>query len=172
MAQRASLRDPYTPVDENVSSPCSCSRRPSHGGHGCIPRSGGDAAEHAAKNEAVERIEDVPVGEAEEAGRIEYRGLADLGPARSGRDLKLQPSPARNPHLGAQTQKTVRLDGFDAPEVEGIALLELVRMAAAAAETDAPGEEIQESAQPPEEVAVIPASVCLLYTSPSPRDRT
>src|SRR6185295_10688194 len=107
----------------------------------------------------MKRIEQVPVGETEEAGGVEEGGLPDLGPARDRHGLELQPGAAGNSHLGAQPQQAIGLEGLDAPEVEGVARAELVGAAPPAAQADASAEQVQGSAQSPEEIAVVPAGV-------------
>ena len=72
-------------------------------------------------------------------------------------DLELEPGAAGHPHLGAKAEEPVRLVGLDAPEVERGADGRRLGVAAAAAEADAACEQVEEAAQAPERVAVVPA---------------
>src|SRR5690349_16851526 len=85
-----------------------------------------DPAEHAGKDEAVKRIERVPVRQTEKSRGVEDRGLPDFGASLDRSDLELQPGPARNSHLGTQAQQAIGIEGLDAPEIERVARAEIL----------------------------------------------
>lgn len=59
--------------------------------------------------------------------------------------------------LCSEPQEPVLLEGLDPPEVERVPHHEPNRIAAPAAEANAPDDGVQEAAQPPDAVAVVPA---------------
>src|SRR5215469_15272681 len=80
-----------------------------------------DASKHAAEHEVMYRAEDVPIEDADISGWVELGGLTDMRPASVvGSDLELQPQPPGDLHLGGESQELIRLDAFDAPEVDGV----------------------------------------------------
>ncbi len=80
----------------------------------------------------------VPEAHGIEDGRLMNRGILALG-----RDLEFQPGPARQAHFGGQTQPVPRLDGLDAPEIHGIADLQVHWVPASPAQTDTTNQQIE-----------------------------
>jgi hypothetical protein len=105
----------------------------------------------------VDGEEDVPVGESDDPGGIEHRGLADVrAPALIGPDLELQPEAAGNLHLGRQAQEAVSLETFDSPEINRVADTEVDGVASAAAEADPTSESVEQPTGLPEPVGGVP----------------
>jgi len=120
-------------------------------------REASDRREHAAEDVGVERVEQVPVREAEEAPWVEDRRLADLGAAGPERcDLELQPGAAgtfisadsRSRRWGwqASTRQKSRASPAAGP-----------RIGAPAPHADSADEQVESAAQPPEGVRGVPA---------------
>jgi peroxiredoxin len=119
---------------------------------------GGDAFRHIAEDERVERRDPVPIQVAEDSAWLEEGGLAQRRAARGiGQCFELKPGFAGQPHLGAQAEQAVRLPGFDAPEVHGVADAQVVGRASPATHAEPAGQAIQRAAQFPQRVAVQPA---------------
>ena len=92
----------------------------------------GDAGEHPAEHQLVERPDRVPVGEAAEAAGIEHGRLVDRHVAGAGHHLEREPAPAGQLHLGGEPQPPWWLADLDPPAGEGVAGAEPVGVAATA----------------------------------------
>ena len=108
-------------------------------------------------HQVVHRVERVPVREPREPVGIEDRGLAQGRSGFVAVDLELQPDAPGGLHLGREPQETILLESLHAPEVEGVSDSQPNRIPASAAQTDAADDRVQEAAQPPEGVCVVPA---------------
>ena len=84
--------------------------------------------------ERVQGMHSVPVNEAEEPDRVEERGLPDRGPAFAGHDLELEPGAAGQLHLGREPQPAVGLVRLDAPEVQRVPCVQVLRRGTASAD--------------------------------------
>src|ERR1700722_13714362 len=114
------------------------------------------AAEHRPEDRAVHRVEHVPVGETDVPRGIEYGGLADLGAVPICLDLELQPQAPGDLHLGGEQEPTAVVDALDAPEVDGVADVEIVRIPASAPHSLATAQPVDQAAQVPEPVHAVP----------------
>jgi hypothetical protein len=104
----------------------------------------------------VERPEAVPVEKPKERGGLEDRRLCDDRPARAGLDLELEPRATGHAHLGAEPKQAVLLERLDAPEVERVPDPEQRRVAPAPPQAGTAGEHVEQTAEPPEERALVP----------------
>ena len=95
-------------------------------------RLAGQRREHALEDPAVQRVDAVPVGQTEQADRIEHGRLMDRRPTVVGLDLELEPGPAGQLHLRGQTKQASRLERLDPPAVHGVAHAELFGIAPSA----------------------------------------
>src|SRR6266508_318842 len=107
----------------------------------------------------MNRVKGVPVREPCEAVGIEDRCLAQCRSGRVAVDLELQPDAPRSLHLGSEPQEPILFEGLDPPEVERVSHRQLNGIPTPAAKTDAADELVQEAAQPPEPVSVVPAGL-------------
>ena len=87
----------------------------------------------------MDRREGVPVEEAPEAARLEEGRLdqARAAPVGPGVDLVLEPGAPGELHLGAEPEERGGADLLDAPEVDGVADADVLRVTAAAPHPDA-----------------------------------
>lgn len=119
---------------------------------------GGEGGDHAVEDEVVEGEHGVPVEAAEEAARAEGGGLDEVVAVVAGDDFEFQPGFAGEAHLGEEEEAAGGGVGDeDAPEVEGVARLDVVEPGAAAVEADAADEFVEEATEGPEPVGVVPA---------------
>ena len=116
-----------------------------------------DAAQHSSEHELMERINEVPIGAAQQAGRLIYGRLTDPCSGRSGLSGELQPGTSRQLHLASQQQPPIRLERFNTPAIHRVSDAEQFRVPAPAAHADSTQEEIDCSPEPPQPVAVVPA---------------
>ncbi len=119
----------------------------------------GAVPDHRGKDEAVDRIEHVPVQGAAETLRRKERGLNQLGFFRAGRvDLPLQPGLARDLHLGSEAEEARGFDRLHAPEVDRIADQQFGWMAPAAPQARPADQAVEQSAHPPCPIPCGPAA--------------
>src|SRR6266581_3008367 len=107
----------------------------------------------------MNRVKGVPVRESCEPVGIEDRCLAECRSGLVAVDLELQPDAPRGLHLGGEPQEPILLEGLDPPEVERVSHRQPNGIPTPAAKTDAADELVQEAAQPPEAVSVVPAGL-------------
>ena len=107
----------------------------------------------------MDGVEQVPVELAAETDGFEEGGLDQPGAAALGDRLELQPGPPRHLHLRAKEQELGRVDLFHSPEIEGVALFEIARVAAAPPEPGAADEPVEEPAQAPRPVPEEPPAL-------------
>ena len=93
----------------------------------------------------MERVEAVPINQAEKAQRVEDRRLPDRRAGGIARDLKFQPSPSRNFHFGHESQPPVGIEIFHAPEIQGVSHLQCLRISPTASQPHTPGKQVEES---------------------------
>ncbi len=117
------------------------------------------AVEHPVEDEMVQGVDDVPVGQSEETGRIENGGLADSGGFIVSFHFELQPCTSGQFHLGQKPQAPARFEYLHPPAIEGIAHREGIRVAPASTHSHAAGEQVEETAQFPQPVGIIPARI-------------
>src|SRR5687767_5619474 len=122
-----------------------------------VERASSQAADHAPEDEAVDRVEGIPVRQARQALGLEERGLLEPAAVGGWRDVVLKPRSAGDAHLGAKAKQGWTLDGLHAPEVEGIADPQVVWGPASQAHADAAHQAIEHAAHAPEEIRVGPA---------------
>src|ERR1700730_4929960 len=104
-----------------------------------------DLAQHAGKNPSMERIEAGPINEAEKAQRLEDTRLRNREAGGIARDLKFQPSPSRDFHLGHESQPPVGFELFHAPKIQGVSHLKCFRISPTAPQAHTPGKQVEES---------------------------
>ena len=103
-------------------------------------------------------IQRVPVAAPAEAGWVEDGRLPDrAGALAPRRDVELQPAASGQLHLGGEPQPDVRPADVDAPAVEDVAGREVLAVAPAPPHADPAEQAVDETAQPPQPVAVVPA---------------
>src|SRR5438034_4616412 len=105
----------------------------------------------------MNRVEGVPVREPCEAVRIEDRCLAQCRSGLVAVDLELQPDAPWGLHLSREPQEPILLEGLHPPEVECVSHRQPNGIPTSPAKTDAADDRVDEAAQPPEAVCVVPA---------------
>ena len=105
----------------------------------------------------MERIDAVPVDQSKKSQRIEDGRLANRTALFARSDLKFEPGTSGQLHFGVQPQTPWRFVKLHAPEVERIADAQLLGITAASSHADAAHEQVQETAQRPQPVTVVPA---------------
>ncbi len=94
-------------------------------------RRASDPRQQAAEHQRVQWMDPVPIEQARQPRGIEDGGLLDETALRGRLHLELEPGPARQLHLGSQTQAAALLVGFDAPPIHGVADAQLLGVRAA-----------------------------------------
>ncbi len=105
----------------------------------------------------MDRIQEIPVGEAGQTLRLEERGLHEPAAAIHGDDLVLQPRPPGYPHLGSKPEQFRTTDLLDAPEVERVTFAQADRVPSSQAHPDPAYQPVGQTAHPPQEVRIWPA---------------
>ena len=116
-------------------------------------------ADRPAEDQAVHRVERVPVDETRQPLWLEERRLDETAAALGRGHLVLEPRPAGHLHLRPQAEQARPADLLHPPEVERVADPEMVGVAAAEAHPDAADQAIHEAPDPPEDVRVRPARI-------------
>jgi hypothetical protein len=118
-----------------------------------------DAVQHAREYDLMQWINKVPIRKSRQADRIEHSGLPNLRSASRRLSFEFEPRSAGQTHLGQDSQTTVWLKGFYSPAIDGVADADMVSIAATAAKPDAADQQVEQSAQLPQTIGVIPSSV-------------
>src|SRR5581483_8142777 len=105
----------------------------------------------------VQRVERIPVCEPDHPARIKDRRLANMRAVMPRRDFELQPEPTGDLHLGSEPEQSSGLETLDAPEVDGVADLQVDVIAPTAPQAHAAAGRVEQTAEQPEPVRGVPA---------------
>src|ERR1700722_4229272 len=102
-------------------------------------------------------VQSIPVKESTQSHRIENCGLRDDRSQIVRRNLELKPGTARKFHFSSENKLAMRLKALHSPEINGIARSQLIWITAAAPQPTTSDDQIERTAEPPQEISEVPA---------------